>query len=240
MLDGGRPLFVLDAVRKNYPISLHGVSLSLGSKDLLCQDYLKKLKTLVGRVDPLFVSDHLCWGSLNGRYGHDLWPLPYTQEAINWVVSKIQCVQDFLRREIMIENVSTYLEFRDSEMTEWEFVSQVVKKSGCGLLFDINNIYVSCFNHGLDAKKYLRGVPHERVFEIHLAGPSENGKYLVDTHDHAVLEPVWELYAEFIKLYGPRPTLLEWDDDIPDFSVLAAESDKSKKIRDRVLGRACA
>jgi len=230
LIDGGRPLHVLDKVRQDYPISLHGVSMSLGSKDDLNADYLRKLKSLINRVDPLFVSDHLCWTGVHGKQAHDLWPLPYTVETIDWVVGKIQKVQDYLQREIMIENVSTYLEFQDSEMTEWEFLDQVVKKSGCGLLCDINNIYVSCFNHGLNPMDYLKTVPFDRVFEVHLAGPSEQGQYLVDTHDHPVKDEVWNLYSEFIKLAGPRPTLIEWDDNIPEFSVLMEEVEKAERI----------
>jgi hypothetical protein len=235
MMAGGKPLRVLDQVKENYPLSLHGVSLSLGSIDPTPPDYLKKLKELIQRVDPLFVSDHLCWSGVSGNFGHDLWPLPYTEEAIRHVVRKIAEVQDYLKRPIMIENVSTYAEFSHSEMSEWEFLSEVACRADCGILLDINNIYVSAHNHGLDPYRYLEAMPDERVFEIHLAGPSPRGELLVDTHDHPVLPEVWKLYEYYLKKSGPRPTLLEWDEKIPAFPVLYEEAKKAE-TRIQALG----
>ena len=228
MIPGGKPLHVLDQVRKHYPISLHGVSMSLGSKDPLRQDYLQKLKALIDRVEPLWVSDHLCWTGVHGFNGHDLWPLPYTEESIEHIVEKIQRAQDFLGRQMMIENLSTYLEFQESEMSEWEFLREIVERADCGILCDINNIFVTAHNHGIDGKAYLDHLPKERIFEIHLAGPSERGDLLIDTHDHPVQPQAWELYEYFLSQAGPRPTLIEWDDNIPEFSVLWEEAQKAQ------------
>lgn len=229
MAPGGRPLWVLDQVRKDYPIALHGVSMSLGSKDPTPRDYLKKLKSLNKRIEPLWISDHLCWTGIHGNNSHDLWPLPYTNEAIQHLVEKIQRVQEALGRQIVIENLSTYVEFKFSEMTEWEFLAEVARRADCGILLDINNIFVSAHNHGFDPLRYIDHIPKERVFEIHLAGPSRKGNILVDTHDHPVTEECWSLYDYFLKNFGPRPTLLEWDGNIPEFPVLFEEAMKAKR-----------
>jgi len=234
MVKGGRPLEVLEQVRKNYPIALHGVSMSIGSQDELNPEHLKNLKALVKRYEPFIVSDHLCWSSIGGNYGHDLWPIPYTEEAIQRVVQKIDQVQNELGRQFLIENVSTYVEFTQSEMTEWEFLSEVANRADCGILFDINNVYVSCHNHNLDPYEYMDAIPHKRVGQIHLAGPTERGEYLVDTHDHPVTPQVWEMYKYFIEKAGKRPTLLEWDDKIPEFQELQKESLKAQKILDEI------
>lgn len=230
MGEGGRPLWVLDRVREAYPISLHGVSMSLGSVDPLDKAYLHQLKKLIQRVDPLWVSDHLCWTGIHGYNGHDLWPLPYTEETLHHLVDKIGQVQEFLGRQIMVENLSSYVEFKASEMTEWEFLSAVAQEADCGILLDINNIYVSAHNHRFDGRTYLDHMPPERIFEIHLAGPSRRGDLLVDTHDHPVQEGAWDLYRYFIARAGERPTLLEWDDKIPEFPVLLLEAEKAREV----------
>ncbi len=233
MISGGRPLGYLDQIREHYPISLHGVSLSLGSMDPTPNDYLNKLSALIERTDPLWVSDHLCWTGVSGMNGHDLWPLPYTQEAMLHLADKISRVQDRLRRQILVENVSTYLEFRQSSMPEWEFLSAVAERADCGILLDINNIFVNAHNHGLDPQAYLRGIPAGRVREIHLAGPSARGNLLIDTHDHPVQPECWRLFDFFLQLGGPRPTLLEWDENIPEFPELHREALKAQERIDR-------
>ena len=227
LVPGGKPLWYLEQTRKHYPVALHGVSMSLGSADPTPLDYLRKLKELIQRIAPLWVSDHLCWAGIHGNYGHDLWPLPYTEETLAHVVEKIERVQNFLGRRILIENLSTYIEFKHSEMTEWDFLSEIAERADCGILLDINNIYVSAHNHGIDARAYLDRVPAARVREIHLAGPSQRGSMLVDTHDHPVVEEAWRLYDYFLAAKGPRPTLLEWDDKIPSFPELLAEAGKA-------------
>jgi uncharacterized protein (UPF0276 family) len=230
MIDGGRPLWVLDRIREGYPVALHGVSLSLGSIDPTPKNYLHKLKTLIQRVDPLWVSDHLCWTGVHGFNGHDLWPLPYTEESIAHLAQKIGEVQDYLGRQIMVENLSSYIEFKDSTLSEWDFLRGVAQEADCGILLDINNIYVSAHNHRFDARQYVDGIPPEKVFEIHLAGPSRRGDLLIDTHDHPVEEGAWQLYEYFLSRAGPRPTLLEWDDKIPEFPILMEEAGKAKNF----------
>ncbi len=227
MAPGGRPVAVLEKVRRDVPVVLHGVSLSIGSVDPLSSRYLANLKALVERVDPAWVSDHLCWGSHGGRYVHDLLPLPYTDEALEHVVARVGIVQDVLHRQILLENVSSYVAFRDSTMTEWEFVSEVARRADCGILLDVNNIYVSARNHGFDPLDYLDGVPGDRVGQIHLAGHSDKGKYLLDTHDHPVPDPVWNLYREAIRRFGRVSTLVEWDDNVPELEELVAQSQRA-------------
>lgn len=234
MIKGGRPLYVLDEVRKDYPVAMHGVSLSIGSQDDLNPEYLKNLKTLMNRVEPFLISDHLCWTGVNGYNGHDLWPLPYTQEALERVVEKLDKVQNYLGRQILLENASTYAEFAVNEMPEWEFLSETARRADCGILFDINNVFVSCHNHGLNPYDYLDAIPHKRVRQIHLAGPSERGQYFVDTHDHPVRPQVWEMYKYFVSAAGQRPTLLEWDDNIPEFPEVLSEARKAQRIIDQV------
>ncbi len=230
MWQGGRPMAVLEKVRRERPVVLHGVSLSIGSVDPLNPGYLDELKTLVGRIEPAWVSDHLCWGSHGGRYAHDLLPLPLTDESLAHVVDRIGRVQDVLGRQILVENVSSYVEFRSSSIPEWEFLNEVARRADCGILLDVNNVYVSAQNHGFAALDYLRGVDARRVGQFHLAGHSHKGRYLVDTHDHPVPEPVWQLYREAVRLCGRVSTLIEWDDNIPKLEELVAESDKAARI----------
>lgn len=236
LLDGGRPLRVLDKVLERYPIIQHGVSMYFGSTDPLNRDHLARLKNLVRRTGTPWLTDHLCWGSVDGRYTHDLLPLPYTREAIEVAAAKIRQAQDFLEIPVAIENVSSYAEYRDSEMPEWQFVSEVAERADCGILLDVNNIYVSSQNHAFDPFAYLRGIPMERVAQIHLAGYSTKNGYLLDTHDHAVSGPVWKLYEHAIGVIGPTPTLLEWDDEIPALEVVVAEANKAKQRIEHLSG----
>ena len=225
---GGTALANLEQIRNLYPITLHGVGMSLGSTDPLNFDYLARLKSLADRFEPEWLSDHLAWISVGGEYVHDLLPLPNTQEALDHVVARIDQVQDFLGRRILIENPSTYLSYRDAEMSEWEFFSEVAESSDCGILFDVNNAYVNASNHGFAATNYLDALPAARVSEIHLAGFAQHENYLFDTHGERVHPPVWELYQHTIERIGPVPTLIEWDTDIPDLEVLVAEAEKAQ------------
>jgi uncharacterized protein (UPF0276 family) len=229
---GGQPLALLERVRGCYPISLHGVGLSLGSADGLSDAHLAQLKALADRIDPALVSDHLCWGAIGDRHLNDLLPLPYTEEALDVVCANIGQAQDFLGRELVVENVSSYLQFSDSHIPEWEFVAEVARHSGCGLLLDVNNIYVSAVNHGFDALRYLDAIPAEAVREIHLAGFDSNGQCLIDTHGRPVAGPVWNLYGEALSRVGPVPTLIEWDTDLPPLTILLEEAQKAQEILD--------
>jgi uncharacterized protein (UPF0276 family) len=229
MVDGGRPLEVLEGVRNNYPIVLHGVSLSIGSTDPLDRDYLNKLAALSRRFEPAWISDHLCWTGVGGRNAHDLLPLPHTEEAVRHVASRVRQVQEALGRHILLENVSSYLTFQHSTLSEWEFLTAVADEADCAILLDINNIHVSAFNHRFDAERYLEGVPVERVAQFHLAGYSDRGTHLLDTHDHPVSEPVWALYEKALRRFGPVATLVEWDDHIPDFATLAEAADEARR-----------
>jgi len=230
MQAGGRPRHVLEQVRKNYPVALHGVSLSLGSDEPASPEYLRRLLELVTWVEPCLVSDHLCWTALAGRNSHDLLPLPYTEESIRVAAANIGRVQDFMGRRILVENVSTYVEFRASDMTEWEFVSAVLEAADCDLLLDVNNVYVNARNHGFDAKRYLDEIPAERVRQIHLAGHEDHGEYIIDTHDHPICEDVWELYRYAIGRFGAVPTLIERDDRVPELPVLLDEAERAAKV----------
>ena len=228
--DGGQPLRVLEKLRARYPLSVHCVGLSLGSADDIDLRHLLKLKTVVDRFEPHFVSDHLSWGAVDGKHLNDLLPLPYTEEALEAVCHNIDRTQDFLGRPILMENVSSYLSYRHSTIPEWEFVSEVSRRSGCGILLDINNIYVSAVNHGFDARDYLDGIPVEVVRELHLAGFEDGGSCLIDTHSQPVAEEVWSLFAEAVKRFGRVPTLIEWDADIPPLDILLAEAGKADQI----------
>lgn len=228
--EGGQPLHFLERARALYPISLHGVGLSLGSVDALSREHLSSLKRLVDRFEPGLVSDHLCWGSIGGRYLNDLLPLPYTEEALALVCRHVDQTQTFLRRQILVENVSSYLQFTASTIAEWDFVAEVAKRTGCGILLDVNNIYVSSVNHGFDPLHYLDAVPAAAVQEIHLAGFDHNGHCLIDTHGNPVFGPVWNLYGEALTRTGPVPTLIEWDTDIPALDVLLGEANKARAI----------
>jgi uncharacterized protein (UPF0276 family) len=229
MIDGGRPLSVLDSILDQYRVVQHGVSMYFGSAQPLSREHLRRLKALVRRTKTPWLSDHLCWGSVDGTYTHDLLPMPYTFEAVRVTAEKIRQTQDFLEIPIAVENVSSYAEFHVSEMTEWEFLNEVVERANCGILLDVNNIYVSSQNHNFDPRQYIEAVPAERVAQIHIAGHSKFEKYILDTHDHPVLDPVWSLYARAIERCGPTATLLEWDDHIPSFDEVHAEALKANR-----------
>ncbi|MGH7814412.1 MAG: MNIO family bufferin maturase [Candidatus Binataceae bacterium] len=230
MGEGGRPLEVLSAVRERYPIALHGVSMSLGSTDPLNRDYLRKLRGLARRFNPAWISDHLCWTGVGGHNLHDLLPLPYTEEALRHAAGRIREVQETLEQPILIENVSNYMTFVDSTMTEWDFISGVAEEADCGILLDINNIYVSAFNHRFDPNRYVDSVPPERVVQYHLAGHSDHGTYLLDSHDHPVRDEVWRLYERAVRRFGAVSAIVEWDDHIPEFSELAETADQARRI----------
>jgi hypothetical protein len=234
MVEGGRALEVLEGVREHYPIAMHGVSMSIGSTDPLNRSYLRKLRELARRFEPAWISDHLCWTGVGGHNLHDLLPLPYTEEAINHVVARIRRVQDTLERPILIENVSSYMAFADSTMTEWEFISTIAEDADCGILLDINNIFVSAFNHRFDANEYVDAIPVERVVQYHLAGHSDHGTHLLDTHDHPIREEVWALYERAVRRFGEVAAIVEWDDNIPDFAELAEASERARGIFNRI------
>ncbi len=221
---GGRPLWFLEQLRARYPVSLHGVGMALGSAVRLDPAHLARLKTLMERIDPGLVSEHLSWGAIEGRHLNDLLPLPYTEEALEHVCAHIAQVQDFLGRRILVENISSYVRWKHDTIPEWEFVAEVARRSGCGLLLDVNNVYVSSVNHGFDARTYLAAMPAGRVEEIHLAGFDEGEHCLIDTHGKRVADPVWQLYRETIGRLGPKPTLIEWDADLPALDVLLDEA----------------
>lgn len=230
MIPGGKPLYFLDKIREHYPIVTHGVSLSIGSTDPLNWDYLEKLKILIQRIHPAWVSDHLCWTGVNGINTHDLLPLPYTEESLNHVVERVKIVQDFLETQILLENVSSYVSFKASTFTEWDFLSQVAKQADCLILLDINNIYVSAFNHGFDPYQYLNAIPIDRVQQFHLAGHTNKIDHIIDTHDADIISPVWDLYSAAIKRFGPVSTLIERDDNIPPLPELILELQHAKEI----------
>jgi len=240
MVGGGKPMYYLHAIREHYPMVMHGVSMSIGSSDPLDLDYLKALKTLIRDVEPEWVSDHLCWTSLGGTNSHDLLPLPYNREALDHVVSRVQQAQEFLGRELLLENVSSYVSYRESEMTEWEFLDQICRRAGCKMLLDINNIYVSARNHGFDPIDYLDGVSPDRIQQFHLAGHSDFGDYIVDTHDHDVADPVWDLYRIALQRFGAVSTMIERDDDIPELPALLAELSHARRIAEQTLGKTAA
>lgn len=235
MVQGGKPLYYLDAIREHYPMVMHGVSMSIGGTDPLNVDYLRDLKKLIQRAQPAWVSDHLCWTGQGGHNLHDLMPLPYTEEAIRHVVERVKVVQDYLDRQILLENVSSYVSFSHSSMSEWEFYSAIAQEADCLMLLDINNIYVSARNHGFDPMAYVNGVPAERVQQFHLAGHADYGDYVIDTHDHPVVDPVWELYAAALRRLGPVSTMIERDDHMPPFSELLTELQQARDIAAGVL-----
>jgi uncharacterized protein (UPF0276 family) len=231
MVPGGRPRYVLDCVCERYPVVLHGVSLSIGSSDPLDYDYLSELRALAACVRPAWISDHLCWTGVGGQNAHDLLPLPYTQETIDHVVARVRAVQDFLERPLVLENVSSYLTYRQSTISEWEWLGEIARRADCYLLLDVNNVYVSAFNHRFDPLEYLRGVPADRVVQFHLAGHTDNGTHLLDTHDHPIGDPVWRLYREAVRRFGPLSTLIERDDHVPALSEVAAEAEAARRIQ---------
>lgn len=230
LVPGGKPRYYLDKVKEHYPIVMHGVSMSLGSTDPLDMDYLKQVKALAEHVEAKWLSDHLCWTGVQQKNMHDLLPLPYTEEALKHVAGKIKQAQDFLGRQILIENVSSYLTYSSSEMTEWDFLREIALEANCLILLDINNIYVSSFNHGFDPKAYLAAIPPHLVQQFHLAGHTNNGDHIIDTHDHPVIDPVWELYASALNHFGKVSTMIERDDHIPPLHELLQELEQAKHI----------
>lgn len=228
LIPGGKPLYYLDKMRERYPLAMHGVSLSIGSTDPLNKAYLQQVKVLANRIEPAWISDHLCWTGIQGINLHDLLPLPYTREAIKHIVSRLEVVQDYLGQQILIENVSSYLTYEESEMSEWEFVSEILKEADCYLLLDINNVYVSACNHHFEPHTYLAGIPPHRVAQIHLAGHSNHERYLIDTHDAGIIEPVWNLYRKSIEQFGLVSTMIERDYHFPPLSELLAELNQAR------------
>ncbi|MBI5490434.1 MAG: DUF692 domain-containing protein [Deltaproteobacteria bacterium] len=237
MVDGGRPQVVLDRILEQYRVVQHGVGLYVGSAQGVDRDHLRRLKRLVAHTRTPWVTDHLCWGSVDGTFSHDLLPLPYTPEAVARAVENIRIVKGELAVPFSVENVSSYAEYRDSTMTEWEFLTEVAEQADCGILLDVNNIYVSALNHGFDPLTYVDYVPPERVTQIHIAGHSRYRRFVIDTHDHPVIDPVWKLYARAIERVGPTPTLLEWDARIPPFEEVHAEALKAVRYWDHTRGR---
>ncbi len=235
MVPGGKPLSMLDRICEEYPVVMHGVSMSIGTPEGPSDAYLKDLKKLMRRVEPLWVSDHLCWTGVHGRNLHDLFPLPYTEEAVKQVARNIRRVQDYLERPLLMENVSSYVSFTCDSLSEWEFITAVAHESDSLILLDVNNIYVSSVNHGFDPQQYLQGIPADRVQQIHLAGHSDHGDYIVDTHDHPIADPVWALYADALQRFGPVATMIERDDHIPPLSELIVELQQARRIASQVL-----
>lgn len=230
LVDGGVALDVLEPLATRYPLVMHGVSMSLGGTDPLRYDYLRRVKDLMARVQPVWVSDHFCWTGTDGVNLHDLMPMPYTHEAVDHMVARIQAVQEFLGRPLVLENVSSYITFHDSMMSEWEFLTEICTRAGCLLLLDINNIYVSAFNHGFDAKTYIDYVPSELVQQFHLAGHQRHENYIIDTHDDKVVDDVWALYRYAIQRFGEVSTLIERDGNIPPLSELLNELDQAREV----------
>ncbi|WP_458351903.1 MNIO family bufferin maturase [Rugamonas violacea] len=240
LVPGGKPLAMLERIRRDYPLAMHGVSMSIGTPDGPSDAYLRELKALIERVQPLWVSDHLCWTGVHGKNLHDLYPLPYTEEAVATVVRNVRRVQDYLERPLLLENVSSYLSFADDSFTEWDFVAAVAEESDSLILLDVNNVYVSSVNHGFDPNTYLRALPPRRVQQIHLAGHSVQAGCIIDTHDQPVADPVWALYADALRRFGPVATMIERDDNIPPLAELAAELRGARQLAARVLGEAVA
>jgi uncharacterized protein len=234
MIPGGKPLDYLDKIRANYPVVMHGVSLSIGSTAEVDYDYLRDLKKLADRIQPAWISDHLCWTGVHGKNLHDLLPLPYTEETAKHVAERVKIVQDYLGRQILLENVSSYASYIDSSMTEWEFITQIAEAADCLLLLDVNNIYVSSYNHNFDAKAFIDGVPAKRIQQIHLAGHSNHGDYIIDTHDAPVIDPVWDLYEYAIAHFGQVSTMIERDDKIPALEVLVDELQIARNLSQKV------
>ncbi len=229
---GGRPLHVLDQVVERYPVALHGVSLSIGSTDSLDLEYLKELKSLADRTRARWVSDHLCWTGVLGRNTHDLLPMPYTEEALRHTIARVREVSERLERPLVLENPSSYVEFAASTLTEWEFLAHLAAEADCGLLLDVNNVYVSAFNHGFDPREYIAGIPADRVVQYHVAGHTNKGTHILDSHSDHALPEVWDLYRQAWARTGPTATLYEWDENIPDFEVVHAEAQKALAHRD--------
>ncbi len=235
MVPGGAPLWHLDRIRRDFPMVMHGVSLNIGGTDPLNLEYLRDLNTLVQRVQPGWVSDHLCWTGTQGKNMHDLLPVPYTEETLRHITDRIQRVQDYLGRRLVIENPSTYVAFAADQMPEWEFVAEMLRRADCELLLDVNNVYVSSVNHGFDPQQYIDAIPAGRVRQIHLAGHETHDGYLIDTHDHPVCEAVWDLYAYTVQRCGTVPTMIERDDNIPALRELLDELDHARAVQAKAL-----
>jgi uncharacterized protein (UPF0276 family) len=230
LVPGGKPLDYLERIRSRFPLVMHGVSLSIGSTDPVDFEYLAQVRALAARIEPHWISDHLCWTGIEGHNLHDLLPLPYTEEALASVVERVGQVQDALGRQILLENVSSYLTYRASDMSEWEFLREVAQRADCAILLDINNIHVSAVNHGFDPLTYLQSIPKDRVRQFHLAGHSDLKGHLIDTHDHPIAEPVWDLYCAAVAQFGAVPTMIERDDNIPALSELVAELQIAREL----------
>lgn len=239
MVPGGRPLHCLDTIRRDVPMVMHGVSLSIGSTDALNLDYLRDLKALADRIEPAWISDHLCWTGVDHHNLHDLLPMPYTEHALRHLSARVQEVQEFLGRRLLLENVSSYVSFAGDEMSEWEFIAELLRRADCDLLLDVNNVYVSSRNHGFDARRFIDAMPRERVRQIHLAGHEDHGTHLIDTHDHPVCDAVWDLYAHAVQRLGAVPAMIERDDHIPPLGELLAELDHARAVQSRALSRVC-
>ncbi|MDR9861284.1 MULTISPECIES: DUF692 domain-containing protein [Pseudomonas] len=235
MVQGGKALYYLDAIAERYPLVMHGVSLSIGGPHALDVDYLKQLKQLAERVNPAWISDHLCWSRGNAHQLHDLLPLPYTEESLEYIAERVRQVQDVLQRPLVLENVSSYVRAASDDFTEWEFLAALSRESGCELLLDVNNVYVSSRNHGFDPWTFIQSLPVDKVRQLHLAGHSDYGDYVIDTHDQPVSDPVWVLYQRTLEHFGPVATLLERDDHFPPFEALLEELQKARALGDRVL-----
>ena len=230
MVPGGKPLAILDQITERYPVVMHGVSLSIASTQPLNMDYLAALKKLAKRTNPKWISDHLCWTGVHGVNLHDLLPFPYTEEALDHITERVNIVQDVLERPFTLENVSTYVSFTQSEMTEWDFIAELTKRTGCWLLLDVNNVYVSAFNHDYSAEDFINGIPDDRVVQFHMAGHSDHETYIVDTHDAPVRNEVWELYRACLKRFGPVSSIIERDDNIPPLAEMLPELEKLRTI----------
>lgn len=235
MVGGGKPLYHLDRVLEHYRVVQHGVSLGIAGPEEPDRAYLTKLKALVARTKTPWVTDHFCWSGAGGAHLHDLLPIPYTPEAVRRTVERARMIQDFLEVPFALENTSSYLTYRSSTLSEWEFISEIAERADIGLLFDVNNVYVSAYNHGFDAQTFIRSVPHARIFQIHLAGHTNLGKYIIDTHRGSVIDEVLDLYRQTIALAGPVSTLIEWDDEIPELPVLLQEAERARRVRDEGL-----
>ncbi|MGW8206788.1 MAG: MNIO family bufferin maturase [Hyphomicrobiaceae bacterium] len=236
MVPGGQPLRILDEMRDRYPLVMHGVSMSIASTSPLDLDYLQDLKALAKRVEPKWISDHLCWTGVHGVNLHDLLPIPYTNEALDHVSARVHKVQEILGRPLTLENVSSYIAFEGEDMTEWEFLSQLARRTECFLLFDVNNVYVGARNHGYDPMKFLNGIPRDAVVQFHLAGHEDHGDYVVDTHDHDVCDEVFDLYRAALERFGPVSTMIERDDYIPPLADVVAELERARAIATDVFG----
>jgi len=235
LVPGGKPLYFLDKIRERYPMVMHGVSLSIGSTDPLDWAYLEEVKKLSLRVKPKWISDHLCWTGIHHKNMHDLLPLPYTNDTIDHIVNRVQQIQDFLGQQILLENVSSYVTYKDSMMPEWEFFSEISERSDCLILLDVNNVYVSAINHEFNPLDYIKAIPPKRVYQVHLAGHSDNGDYRIDTHDADIIDPVWELYKKTLSHIGEVSTMIERDDNIPPLAELLRELQHARALADEVL-----